>query len=75
MIEAEALETTPVIGRKISELNVSDGVRFGAVVRMGKVLAISGDTEFKPKDRVVLFAKAEYVREVEQLFRVSPNYF
>lgn len=75
LIEAEALETTPVIGRKIRELNVSEGVRFGAVVRQGKVLPITADTELKPKDRVVLFAKAEYVREVEQLFRVSPNYF
>lgn len=75
LIEAEALETTPVVGRKISELDVSDGVRFGAIVRAGKVLPVSGSTELKPKDRVVLFAKAEYVREVEQLFRVSPNYF
>jgi trk system potassium uptake protein len=75
IIEAEALETTPIVSRKVKELEVSDGVRFGALIRQDKVIPITGETEIKPKDRVVLFAKAEYVREVEQLFRVSPSYF
>ncbi|HUS96607.1 MAG TPA: Trk system potassium transporter TrkA [Hyphomicrobiaceae bacterium] len=75
LIEAEALETTQIVGRKISELDIDDGIRFGAVVRQGRVLTPTGDTELMPKDRVILFAKAEAVREVEQLFRVSPNYF
>lgn len=75
LIEAEALETTPIVSRKISELDASEGIRFGAIVRQDRVLPINGESEVKPKDRVVLFAKAEYVREVEQLFRVSPDYF
>jgi len=75
LIEAEALETTPIIGRKIRELEVSDGIRFGAIVRQGRVIPPTGDCEVMPKDRVILFAKTESVREVEQLFRVSPNYF
>jgi trk system potassium uptake protein TrkA len=75
LIEAEALETTPIVSRKIRELDISRGIRFGTVVRQGRVMEVTGDTELKPKDRVVLFATADSVREVEQLFRVSPNYF
>jgi Trk K+ transport system NAD-binding subunit len=32
-----------------------------------------GDTELEAKDRAVLFARADHERDVEQLFRVSPD--
>jgi trk system potassium uptake protein TrkA len=35
----------------------------------------NGDTELMAKDRVVLFSRADRVREVEQMFRVTPEYF
>lgn len=75
VIEAEALATTPVVGRSIKELGISEGVRFGAILRDGEVIAPKGDTELKPRDRAILFARADYIREVEQIFRVSPDYF
>jgi trk system potassium uptake protein TrkA len=75
LIEAEALETAPIVGKTIKELRLSDGVRFGAILRDGKIVPPRGATEFEPKDRAILFAIAEHVREVEQMFRVSPDYF
>ncbi len=75
IIEAEALATTPVVGRPIRELGISDGVKFGAIVRDGHVIAPDGDTELRPRDRAILFARHDYIREVEQIFRVSPDYF
>ncbi len=74
-IEAEVLETAPVLGRTLRELGFGDGVRFGAILRDGKVLAPHGHTELETKDRVMLFAKSEHVREIEQLFRVSLEFF
>ncbi|MGQ0673618.1 MAG: Trk system potassium transporter TrkA [Hyphomicrobium sp.] len=75
VIEAEVLETAGVIGKPLRELGLGEGVRFGAVLRAGKVIMPNGATELEPKDRAVLFARADHVREVEQLFRVSPDYF
>jgi trk system potassium uptake protein TrkA len=75
LIEAEALETAPIVGKTIKELGLSDGVRFGVILRNGKILSPRGGTEIEPKDRAILFARAEHVREVEQMFRVSPDYF
>ena len=34
-----------------------------------------GDTQIVAKDRVVIFATAERVRQVEQMFRVSLEFF
>ncbi len=75
LIEAEAIETAPIIGKSIREIDMSEGVRFGAIVRNGQVFAPTGSTELEPKDRVILFVRADHVRQVEQLFRVSPDYF
>ena len=75
IIEAEALETTPVVGPPIRALDLSPGVRFGAIVRQGKIFRPSGDTELQPRDRVIMFSPSQNIREVEQLFRVSPDYF
>ncbi|QPC41572.1 Trk system potassium transporter TrkA [Kaustia mangrovi] len=75
VLEAEALETSPVVGRPLREASLPDGVRIGALVRGGRVIIPTGQTEIKPHDRIVMFALAGVVREVEHLFRVSLEYF
>lgn len=75
VIEAEALETSPLVGKPIRDLDLPEGIRIGAIYRGGTVLRPDGDFRVKAKDRVVLLAAAEAVRHVEQLFRVSIQYF
>lgn len=75
VIEAEALETSPLVGKPIRDLDLPEGVRIGAIYRAGTVLRPDGDFRVKAKDRVVLLAAAAAVRHVEQLFRVSIQYF
>ncbi|OJT95433.1 MAG: Trk system potassium transport protein TrkA [Rhizobium sp. 63-7] len=75
VIEAEALETSPLVGKTFRELDLPEGVRIGALYRDGVVLQPSGDMKIKARDRVVLFATLAAVRHVEQLFRVSIQYF
>ncbi|MEZ5774389.1 MAG: Trk system potassium transporter TrkA [Hyphomicrobiaceae bacterium] len=75
LIETEALETAPIVGRPMRDLNLPDGIRFGAILREGKVIIPTGSTELEAKDRAVVFATAEHVRDVEQMFRVSLEYF
>ncbi|MCM2474796.1 Trk system potassium transporter TrkA [Rhizobium sp. CG5] len=75
VIEAEALETSPLVGRPFRDLELPAGIRIGALYRDRRVIRPDGDTKIKAKDRVVLFATAGAVRVVEQMFRVSIQYF
>jgi trk/ktr system potassium uptake protein len=75
VIEAEVLETAAIVGKPIKEIVLGEGVRIGAILRNEKVILPKGSTELHVKDRVVLFSRADRVRDVEHLFRVSPDYF
>lgn len=75
IIEAEALTTSPTLGVPLKELSLPDGVRIGAILRKDDVIIPNGSTMIEAHDRVVVFATAEHVREVEQMFRVSLEYF
>ena len=75
VIEAEALETSPLVGKPLRESKLPDGISIGAIIRGEDVLRPTGDTKIETGDRVVIFAQKEFVRKVEQMFRVSLEYF
>lgn len=75
VIEAVALETSPLVGQPLRDSELPDGLRIGAILRDGTVLIPSGDTLIEANDRVVIFATADHVRDVEQMFRVSLEFF
>ncbi len=75
LIEAEAMETSSLVGTPIKEAKLPPGVLLGAIVRDGQVISPRGDTVVQAHDRVVLFSAKESVRRVEQLFSVRLEYF
>ncbi|MBD8875946.1 MULTISPECIES: Trk system potassium transporter TrkA [Stappiaceae] len=75
VVEAEALDTSPLVGRPLREIDLPSGIRVGAVFRDGKVLTPNGDLQIISQDRIVIFAVASRVRQVEQMFRVSLEFF
>ncbi|MDI6026052.1 Trk system potassium transporter TrkA [Corticibacterium sp. UT-5YL-CI-8] len=75
IIEAEALETSPLVGTSLRDLDLPDGMRIGAIYRDGAVIKPNGNVRIKPKDRVVIFALNRAVKQVEQMFRVSLEFF
>lgn len=75
LIEAEALETSSLVGTPLRDVNLPPGVMIGAIVRAGQVISPRGNTVVQNKDRVVLFATADVVRKVEKLFSVRLEYF
>lgn len=75
VVEAEALETSPLIGKPLREAELPDGIRLGAVVRDQQIIIPNGSTEIRPHDRVIVFALREQVKEIQQRFRVSMEYF
>ncbi|MEX2648550.1 MAG: Trk system potassium transporter TrkA [Alphaproteobacteria bacterium] len=75
IIEAEALDTSAIVGRPLREAKLPQGIRIGAIVRDGKIVVPRGDAVIKAKDRVILFAEAETVKKVEKIFSVRFEFF
>ena len=75
IIEAEALETSPLVGSQIREGKLPAGVIIGAIVREGEVIIPRGDTDVRARDRVILLATAGSVKKVEKLFAVRLEFF
>lgn len=75
LIEAEALETSPLVGQPLGESDLPDGVLVGAVVHEGEVIIPRSSTVIHTGDRVVLLAPADAVRQVEKMFAVQLEFF
>jgi len=75
LIEADALETSGLVGKPLKEIRMPDDVLFGAVVRGTKVIAPRGNTVIHTGDRIVMFAAAAAVKKVEKIFSVGLEYF
>ena len=75
LIEAEALETSELVGRPLKEVKLPPGVLLGAIVRDGEMICPRGSTVVQTKDRVVLFAAEDVIHQVEKMFSVQLEYF
>ncbi|WP_226621345.1 Trk system potassium transporter TrkA [Alloyangia pacifica] len=75
VIEAEVLSTSSIAGRVIREIDFPEGVLVGAVMKDGEVVKIRGDLRIEEGDRIVMFALAKDVPEVERLLQVSIDFF
>jgi len=75
LIEAEAMETSPLVNTPLKDINLPAGVLLGAIVRDGEIISPRGNSVIQVGDRIVLFAIAEAVRKVEKMFSVQFEYF
>ena len=75
LIEAEALETSELVGKALRDVKLPAGVLLGAIVRDGEMICPKGSTIVQAKDRVVLFASADAIRKVEKMFSGQLEYF
>lgn len=75
LIEADALETSSLVGKPLREVKLPNGVLLGAVVREGQVISPRGNTVVQAGDRVILFATSDAVKKVEKMFSVRLEYF
>ncbi len=75
VIEAEAMETSRLIGRAIKDADLPKGIVIGALIRDDRVIIPRLDTVVKAKDRVIIFARPEAIRAVEKIFAVSLQFF
>ncbi len=75
IIEGEVLETSPLTGKTIKDIDLMEGVTFGALIRDESVFDAKPDTVIKNHDRIIVLAERDETSEVESLFRVGVDYF
>ena len=75
VIEADAMETSGLVGKPLRDVQLPDGIQIGAVIRGNKVISPRGSTIIAVGDRVVLFAAANDIKKAERLFSVRLEYF
>ena len=74
-LEGVALATSPLIGKALNALDLSEDVTVGALVRGDKVYFARDGVKIEENDRIIFFALKTAVSDVEHLFRVSLEYF
>ena len=75
IIEAEALGTSPMVGRPLVEIKLPAGIIVGAILRDDEVIIPRAQTVIREHDRVVILAAARAVKKIEQMFAVSLEFF
>jgi trk system potassium uptake protein TrkA len=75
VIEAEALETSSLVGVPIRDAKLPDDVHIGALVRGNQVIMPRGDTVIRAGDLVIIFAATGAVKKIEKLFAVKLEFF
>jgi trk system potassium uptake protein TrkA len=75
IIEADALETSKLIGVPLKEAHLPPGILVGSIIRGDEIITPRGDSVIEVGDRVVIFAVADAVKHVEKLFSVRLEFF
>ncbi len=75
VIEAQVLNSSPIAGMKVRDIDFPEGAMLGAVQKGGDVIRPDGDTKIEDGDTVVIFCLAEDVSKVETLFQVQVDFF
>lgn len=75
VIEAQVLATSPIAGKPLRKAAFPEHAIVGAVLARDGVKMPTGDLVVHEGDRVVVFARHDVVKQVEQLFRVSVEFF
>ena len=75
VIEAQVMATSPIAGKRVRDIHFPSGSIIGAIQSDGKLAMPHGDTMIRVGDIMVMFAVRAAVHHVEQMFRVSPEFF
>ena len=74
MIETQVMNTSPILGMKLREIEWPDGAILGAISKRGEIIRPLGDTVIEENDIVLIFTLADDVEDVAQLFQVGAEY-
>ena len=71
VIEADIIETSELINKKLKDSNLPDEIRIGAILRGQEIITPTSNYIFQKDDTVVLLSKRDQLPTVENMFRIS----
>jgi trk system potassium uptake protein TrkA len=74
IIEAEARETSHIIGLTVDDINIKSAIMVAALVRDNEITIAPSRLSIRVNDRLILAVSKEAVKKVERLFAVRPSY-
>ena len=76
VIEADAVEASSVVNKKISELKLPNGVVIGAIIKNSEEVHMpKPDLRINDGDRVLLFSLSKMIKKVENLLSVRFRFY
>lgn len=75
VIEAEAVNTSGILGMTVGEINVSSSLVVGMIIRDNDILMPRDDMVIKVHDRVIVMVTNASVKRFEKLFSIRLGYF
>lgn len=75
ILEIEAVPEAPVTRRPLKDLDLPDGILFGAIQHNGTAEIATGTTHVTAGDRAIVFVLPEQVEAVEALFAAAKGVF
>jgi len=75
VIEAEALETSGIVGKPLRKISFPKGAILIGIVSKDKVIIPSGNSVILPGDRVIIFAIRAAVQKLEKMLTVKLEFF
>jgi len=76
VIEADAVEASSVVNKKISELKLPKGVKIGAILKNENEVHIANpNTSINDGDRVILISLSNMIKKVEKLLSVRFRFY
>ena len=70
VIEADAVDASTIVNKKISELKLPSGVKIGAILKNNEVVIAKDDITIDTGDKVILFSLPRMIKKVEKLLSV-----
>ena len=71
----EALETSDLVDKPISQIKFPKGALVGAVIREDEVIIPTGNTVIQGRDRLIFLALRDVIPKLEKLLTVKLDYF
>lgn len=74
-MEAEALETSDIVGRPLKDVSFPKGAIVSGIIRDENMIIPSGDSVISPGDKIIIFARRQAIPKVEKILMVKLEYF
>jgi len=75
VLEAVAVDASPLVGKPLREVKLPAGIIIGSVIHGDEIIVPNGGTIIKSGDTVIVFACADMIKKVEEIFSARLEYF